>query len=125
MKTKSKHLLARRNEKNEGQTRNFNLSHISTNIIVAAVIIILFAVVAFMVARLVANPIRTLADASGKLAEGNLNIKFSAVSHVKEITSLVNSTHDLQNALVSAVGTVKVGGSLPQSFLLRQPLSPA
>lgn len=80
---------------------------ISTNIIVAAVIIILFAVVAFMVARLVANPIRTLADASGKLAEGNLNIKFSAVSHVKEITSLVNSTHDLQNALVSAVGTVK------------------
>jgi len=57
--------------------------------------------VAFMVARLVANPIRTLADASGKLAEGNLNIKFSAV------------------------GTVKVGGSLPQSFLLRQPLSPA
>ena len=56
---------------------------ISTNIIVAAVIIILFAVVAFMVARLVANPIRTLADASGKLAEGNLNIKFSAVGTVK------------------------------------------
>lgn len=80
---------------------------ISTNIIVAAVIIILFAVVAFMVARLVANPIKVLADASRKLAKGQLNTEFSAKSHVKEITSLVDSTRNLQNALVSAVGTVK------------------
>ena len=80
---------------------------ISTNIIVAAVIIILFAVVAFMVARLVANPIKVLADASRKLAKGQLNTEFSAKSHVNDITSLVDSTRNLQNALVSAVGTVK------------------
>lgn len=80
---------------------------ITVNVMVAVIIIVVFAIVAIMVARLVANPIKALADASGKLAEGNLNIKFSAVSHVKEIASLVHSTHDLQDALVRAVGTVK------------------
>ena len=80
---------------------------ITVNVMVAVMIIVVFAIVAIMVARLVANPIKALADASGKLAEGNLNIKFSAVSHVKEIASLVHSTHDLQDALVRAVGTVK------------------
>ena len=64
-------------------------------------------------AQSVANPIKVLADASGKLAKGQLNTEFSAKSHVKEITSLVDSTRNLQNALVSAVGTVKTSaGSL-------------
>lgn len=86
---------------------------ITTNVMVAVMIIVVFAIVAIMVARLVANPIKVLADASGKLAKGQLNTEFSAKSHVKEITSLVDSTRNLQNALVSAVGTVKTSaGSL-------------
>jgi len=39
---------------------------------VAVMIIVVFAIVAIMVARLVANPIKVLADASGKLAKGNI-----------------------------------------------------
>ena len=69
--------------------------------------IIIFAIIAIIIARFVATPIKSVAEASGKLSKGYLNIQFQAKSHVKEISSLVKSTRDLQSALVEAVGTVK------------------
>ena len=76
-------------------------------IIVAISIVVVFAIIAFIVAGKVAKPIKLLAAASAKLATGELDGEMDAKSNVTEIRSLVDSTNELQKALVNAVGTVK------------------
>ncbi|MBE5890474.1 MAG: hypothetical protein E7282_05825 [Lachnospiraceae bacterium] len=76
--------------------------------IIAAVIIIIFAALAFMLAKRVANPIKKIASASGELSKGNLNINVHTKSNVTEIMSLIDSTRNLQSALTGAIETVKI-----------------
>ncbi|MBR1860612.1 MAG: methyl-accepting chemotaxis protein [Lachnospiraceae bacterium] len=78
-----------------------------TNILIGVAIVAVFAVVAFLIARLVATPIKQLADTSEQLANGNLTVSLDAKSHVSEISSLIGSTTELKGALQNAVGTVK------------------
>ena len=77
------------------------------NIAIAAGTIIVFAIVAILVAGLVATPIKQLAVATEGLSKGNLTTELYAKSHVAEIKSLIASTLDLKGALRNAVGTVK------------------
>ncbi|MCR4778729.1 MAG: methyl-accepting chemotaxis protein, partial [Lachnospiraceae bacterium] len=80
---------------------------VTTSVLAATLVIIVFSVAAFLVAGLVATPIKTLAAASGELATGNIAYSFEAKSHVREILSLILSTHNLQKSLSDAIGTVK------------------
>ncbi|MBP5305052.1 MAG: cache domain-containing protein [Lachnospiraceae bacterium] len=80
---------------------------VGTSVIAATLVVIVFSIAAFMVAGLVATPIKTLADASGELATGNIAYTFEAKSHVREILSLISSTHNLQKSLADAIGMVK------------------
>ncbi len=76
------------------------------NILIALGTVVIFAVVAFIIAGRVAKPIKELAVASESLSKGRLNTKFEADSNVAEIRVLADSIHELQDALVGAVGTV-------------------
>jgi len=76
-------------------------------IVLGGGVLIVFAVVAFLVARLVANPIIALEKNTEELAKGNLKAELHTKSHVREIRALISSSEDLKNALTSAVGTVK------------------
>lgn len=80
---------------------------ITTNVIIALIILALFTVIAFVIAKLVATPIRTLANVSGELAKGKLDVDLDAKSHVSEISSLIDSTGNLQSALMNSIGLVK------------------
>ena len=80
---------------------------ITTNVIIALIILALFTVISFVIAKLVATPIRTLADVSGELAKGKLDVDLDAKSHVSEISSLIDSTGNLQSALMNSIGLVK------------------
>lgn len=70
-------------------------------------IIIVFAIVAILVAKLVADPIVALEKNTEELAKGNLKAELHTKSHVREIKALISSSEDLKNALTNAVGTVK------------------
>ncbi len=76
------------------------------NILIALGTVVIFAVLAFIIAGRVAKPIKELAVASESLSKGRLNTKFEADSNVAEIRVLADSIHELQDALVGAVGTV-------------------
>ncbi|MCR4617200.1 MAG: methyl-accepting chemotaxis protein [Lachnospiraceae bacterium] len=78
-----------------------------TAICIGGGILVLFAIMAIIIAKLVSAPIKELAAASEKMASGKLNTEFNAKSNVKEIGGLINSTQDLKNALLNSVGTVK------------------
>ena len=80
---------------------------ISINIAIAVGIVIVFAVIAFIVANLVAKPLKQIAGTSEELSKGNLVVDLHAKSHVSEIRSLIDSTIQLKDALLEAVGTVK------------------
>ncbi|MBQ8667009.1 MAG: cache domain-containing protein, partial [Lachnospiraceae bacterium] len=80
---------------------------ITTNVIIALIILALFTVISFVIAKLVATPIRTLANVSGELAKGKLDVDLDAKSHVREISSLIDSTGNLQSALMNSIGLVK------------------
>ena len=77
------------------------------NVAVGVGIVAIFTVAAILIAGLVATPIKQLAVASESLAKGDLTTMLNAKSHVKEIISLIASTTDLEEALKTAVGTVK------------------
>ena len=86
---------------------------ITTNVIIAVLIVVIFAVIAFIVAKLAATPIRRLADVSGELAKGNLDVEIDVRSFVSEIGSLIDSTDELHSALTNSIGLVKTSaGSL-------------
>ena len=72
----------------------------------AGVIVVIFAILAIMVAKLVADPIKALSNTMGELSEGDLTGQLKAKSHVREIKQLIVSTDELQEALKNAITTV-------------------
>ncbi len=78
-----------------------------SSILVALITVAIFAVLAILVAKLVADPIKQLAATSSELATGKLNTVWSAKSHVAEIKTLIVSTQELQDSLRESIGTVK------------------
>ena len=79
---------------------------ISMSIAIAVGVVIIFAAVAFFLAKLIATPMKQIADVSEELSEGKLHVSINAKSHVREIISMVDSTGALAKALNGAVGTV-------------------
>ena len=78
----------------------------------AGVIVVIFAILAVMVAKLVADPIKALSNTMGELSEGDLTGQLKTKSHVREIKQLIVSTDELQEALRNAIGTVHSSADL-------------
>ena len=78
-------------------------------LIIAGGLIALFTVVAFLISRLLANPMKTSVEALREVSEGNIKYDWNATSHIKEIYNIITSTKGLQSELSSVVNRVATG----------------
>lgn len=76
-------------------------------IIIVAVLFVAFSVLAIVLSRIVAHPIRRISDAMLETSEGSLSADTNIDSKVFEIDHLIDSTKRLQTNLVSIIGNVK------------------
>ena len=76
-------------------------------VIVDIVLLIFFTVIALLIARVIATPLVQISDTMEKLADGHLNVKCKAKSHIRETVSVINATNKLIGALGTSIGAVK------------------
>lgn len=57
---------------------------------------VFFAVLAIVIGRLIAKPMKNTEKALSDISQGKLNSEFKAVSHIKEIFGLINSTERIK-----------------------------
>ncbi len=76
-------------------------------IIICAVCIILFAVIALLVERKISVPLIQISESLDKLSTGDVTVNCKAKSHIRETLSLINAFKDLKNALSTSMRSVK------------------
>ena len=82
-------------------------------IIVAVVLILVFAALAYFLSRIITIPLKAVADAMNKTAEGDLNAETDIKSTISETSDLVAATKTLQDKLQSIIGKTKgISGDL-------------
>lgn len=82
------------------------------SIILALVLIVAFAVIATLIARLVSTPLKQTAEALEELSNGNVTRDFNATSHVEEITSIITSVETLKQNLHNIVDEINTNMSV-------------
>ncbi|MBQ0027545.1 MAG: HAMP domain-containing protein [Lachnospiraceae bacterium] len=80
---------------------------LATSVAINVVLVIFFAVVALLIARIISTPLKKLSLATRKLADGELNVEIDASSHITETVQIIESANVLKNSLLNAVGAVK------------------
>lgn len=80
---------------------------ISISVAIALGLFVIFAIIAFLIARLIATPLRKSAKMMEDLGKGKLNTDTDAISHISEIYSIVYGAKNLKNALNASIGSVK------------------
>lgn len=82
------------------------------NTVVASIIILvamvaIFGVLAVLIGRLIAVPMKKVANITETLSKGELDVEIDAVSHIDEIAGIIKGVSELKEALVTAVSSVK------------------
>lgn len=83
-----------------------------TVIVIGVICVILFAIVAILIAKLICKPLEQIADSVHVLSTGNLLANCEAKSHIKETCSLIASYDTLKSALVDSISKVKSSASM-------------
>ncbi len=81
-------------------------------IIICAACIVLFAVIALLVERVISVPLVKISKSLGKLSEGDVTATCSAQSHIKETVSLIDAFYKLSGALSTSMRSVKNSASV-------------
>ncbi len=76
-------------------------------IIIIVACILIFAVVALLIERIISVPLITISKSLEKLATGDVTAECNAKSHIKETVSIITAFHDLKNALSTSMRSVK------------------
>ena len=76
-------------------------------IITCIICIILFAVIAMIIERLISVPLIVIAKSLDRLSTGDVTTNCTAESHIKETVSIINSFKVLRSALANSMGSVK------------------
>ncbi len=79
------------------------------SIIAAVALVAIFTVVALMVGKLIATPLKKIAEFTQALTEGKLNSRLSARSHVAEIIVIIDAAKKLRESLTSITGGINGG----------------
>ena len=79
------------------------------SIIVAVGLVVLFVLIAVAIARIIATPLKQIAKFTQQLADGKLNSKLHAKSHIVEINSILGSAKVLQDTLLNITGGINGG----------------
>ena len=89
------------------------VSHIRMFIIIICVACILvFAIIALLVERLISVPLVKISGSLEKLSTGDVTADCDAQSHIKETVSLIGAFKDLRNALSTSMRSVKNSASV-------------
>ncbi|MCR5591491.1 MAG: hypothetical protein K6F73_08135 [Lachnospiraceae bacterium] len=76
-------------------------------IIICLACIILFAVIAMIIERIISVPLITISKSLEKLSTGDVTTECNAKSHIKETVSIINAFQDLKKALTTSMKSVK------------------
>ena len=80
--------------------------------LVGTAIDIFFAVIAVLIGRVIATPIKNTEKALSAISQGKLNEDFSATTHIREIVGLVQSTVKIKENLKEKIDVVNHGVSV-------------
>ena len=80
---------------------------VTVAVLVAISCVVVFAVAAFFCAGMVATPISKIAEATEKLASGNISSEINISANVKETSILIEAAKKLQNELQNIIGKTK------------------
>ena len=72
-------------------------------IVISAILLAIFTVLALIFAKKVADPIKTVANKLGELSSGNTVVELDTQSHITETTILINSLTTLKDTLHNIV----------------------
>lgn len=87
-------------------------------IVLSLICVIIFAVLAVLLARTVSAPLKAVADATKKLGEGDVTVECKAKSGIEEIRSIIESFDDLKTALSSSMTNVKEAARVLSSAIV-------
>jgi len=79
------------------------------SIIVAAILIAIFTFLALSIAKLIALPLKQIAGFTQKVADGKLNAKLNAKSHILEIKQIIDAAKALRQSLFDITGGINGG----------------
>jgi len=85
---------------------------INTSIGILLFCLIAFIIIALLVARLIAQPLTDISDATLQLSTGDLNTECNAKSHINETLFIIDAFNNLKTALISSIGSVKESASV-------------
>lgn len=91
---------------------------VKSSIITAIIVVLVFAGVAFVIAKYLAKPVEKLAVVTDELAGGNISIEINTSSPVKEIQRVITAAHGLQDSLKDIVGKTKTTSSSLKSSVV-------
>ncbi len=89
-----------------------------STIIICLACIIIFAVVAMLVERMISVPLIKISEALNSLSTGDVTVECNAVSHISETKSIIGSFKSLRDALGKSMKTVHdAAGILNESIV--------
>lgn len=78
------------------------------SVAISLLLFVVFGVVSVIIAGKLSKPLKTIVETNDKLAAGNISDSdFEAQSKIKEINSLIKSTHKLRSSLQETINNVK------------------
>lgn len=82
-------------------------SVVTRGILIGVVIIVIFAIVAFFVSKIIAEPLKKIVAAIERLSEGYINERIEVKSALAETNDLAKAAHTLQTNLQSIVTEIR------------------
>lgn len=80
---------------------------VMTDIICAAILMVIFAVIAIIVARKVSDPIDSVTESLSQIASGDTGVKISAVSNIAETKVLIGAAGTLSQVLGKSISEIR------------------
>jgi len=77
-----------------------------TTIVICTICVVVFAIIAMLVERMISVPLISISKALDKLSAGDVNAECDAKSHIKESVSIINAFYVLRSALGGSIKSV-------------------
>lgn len=78
-------------------------------IVIGVILVIFFTILAILIARPIADPLKKLDTFTSELAEGNLNAKLDTKSRIKETNAIIKSANTLKQSMHNIVSNINGG----------------
>ncbi len=87
-------------------------------ILICAICIILFGIIAMLVERKISVPLIQITESLEKLSTGDVTVDCKAKSHIRETVSIIHAFKDLRSALATSMRSVKNSASVLNNAII-------